>query len=254
MLFVSSLYCLYVFCQVQAIAAMKRIEDMIRSFDGTDGNVDTWLRKVKLVANLKNIEELASFIPLYLEGPAFAVYDQLSETAKQSSGSIEKALLSAFAQDQFSAYDSFRTRSWTPGEAVDVFLADLRRLSRLAQIESDVVIRCAFICGLPVDVSAQLRASAQISSLELTKVAEQARILMGDRLHGVNVAVGAAGLKKEHGKIVCHGCGGDHPVRFCTERKKTITCWRCGEFGHIARSCSGNGKGGLSAPAVPPHM
>ena len=163
---------------------MDKIQDVVRSFDGC-GNIDTWLKKFKLVAKLKEVKKLESFLPLFLEGDAFSVYDELSETSKDSSEKIKQALLNAFAQNQYSAYDSFRQRSWTPGEAVDVYMSDLRRrLSRLSKIESDDVIRCAFIFGLPADVSSQLRVAATINTMELSAVVEQARVLMSDRLHG----------------------------------------------------------------------
>lgn len=229
---------------------MDKLHEMVRPFDGGAGiEVSTWLRKIKLVAKLKKITELHNFIPLYLEGSAFAVYDQLTDGQKESGDNIEKALLSAFGQDQFGAYDNFRQRSWMPGEAVDVYLADLRRLARLAKVESDELVRCAFICGLPTDVSSQLRATAQISSTALADVADQARILMGDRFHGAMAAI-----KK---KFACFECGGDHHVKHCKEKKEThkkVICFRCGEPGHIFRNCSGNGKGGSSAPAAPLHL
>lgn len=235
---------------------------MIKAFDGRNAEVETWLRKLKLVAQLKEIDKLESFLPLYLDGAAFAVYDQLSADDKKDALKIENALLAAFAQDLFSAYDSFQQRTWMPGESVDVYLADLRRLSRVAGVESDALIRCAFICGLPTDVSAQLRASAQIQSTPLSTVAEQARILMGDRLHGAMVAMKSrpghtgnlVGERKERKKMVCYECGADHPVRFCKERKLKITCWKCNSVGHLARSCTGNDQGELPAPAAPPRI
>jgi hypothetical protein len=231
---------------------MDRLHDIIRPFDG-DGAMDisVWLRKVKMVATLKNITELHKFLPLYLDGSAFAVFDQLSETDKESADIIEKTLLSAFAQDQFGAYDSFRQRSWVPGEVVDVFLADLRRLARLAGVENDSLVRCAFICGLPSDVSAQLRATARISSATLVEVAQQARILMGDRPHGAMAAVSNAQPRFDRRKMACYECGGSHLAKFCKQKKQPVTCWNCNEEGHISRSCPGNELGGSRAPVVP---
>ena len=108
---------------------MDKIQDVVRSFDGC-GNIETWLKKLKLVAKLKEVKKLESFLPLLLDGDALSVYNELSETSEDSSEKIEQALLNAFAQKWYSAYDSFRQRSWTPGEAVDVYMSVLliRRL------------------------------------------------------------------------------------------------------------------------------
>ena len=73
-----------------------------------------------------------------------------------------------------------------------MFMSDLRRLARFSWIESDDVIRCAFICGLPADVSSQLLIPTTINKMDLSAVVEQAkeqaRVFMFDRLHGAMAA------------------------------------------------------------------
>ena len=58
------------------------------------------------MAKLKEVKKLESFLPLFLNGDAFSVYDELSETSKDSSEKIEQALLNAFAQNRYSASGS----------------------------------------------------------------------------------------------------------------------------------------------------
>ena len=223
--------------------SMTEMREVMKAFSGEgDSDVSTWLKKVKLVAKIKKVNDLENFIPLYLEGAAFAVYDQMSDGEKEKGDSIEKVLLEAFAQKAFSAYDSFRQRSWCPGEPVDVYMSDLRRLARLARIENDELLRCAFVCGLPQDISAQLRASAKIEKASLPTILEQARVYLSERIHGS--AMVACGRSKEdpstspsafrtaenkdnRKKMSCYNCGGDHPVCFCKE-KKNVSCWNCG--------------------------
>jgi RNase H-fold protein (predicted Holliday junction resolvase) len=241
----------------------KPTDTFIRTFEGR-GDVATWLKKLELVAKIKKIKNIACLIPLYLEGDAFAVFDQLTDADKEDSEAIKKALRDAFGQNKFSAYDSFRLRSWTPVETVDAFLADLRRLARLAGIHSDELIRCAFVCGLPADVSSRLRAGARILEEDVSSILTQARVLMDERAQTALAAVRleevprstsrAAGVSR---KLSCFQCGGDHPVRYCKKRP-SIVCWICEEPGHIARNCpsksrqSGNGSGKPPAPAAFP--
>ena len=56
---------------------------MIRPYTGEDDLI-SWLKKVKLVAKLAKVTDLASFLPLYLEGDALAVYLEMSETDQKS--------------------------------------------------------------------------------------------------------------------------------------------------------------------------
>ena len=63
--------------------------DMIKSFDG-DGDVEAWLSKVELVAKLTKIEDVACFIPLYLEGGALSVYLEMDDGQKSDVNAIKK--------------------------------------------------------------------------------------------------------------------------------------------------------------------
>lgn len=243
---------------------------MIKTFDGS-GDVTVWLQKVKLVAELRKLTQLEALIPLYLEGAAFSVYNELSEDDKKVAAKIEECLLRAFAQSMFSAFDTLRSRSWKAGEAVDVYLADLRRLAGLAGIHDEAFIRCSFVCGLPLDVSVQLRAAAQIGTMTLAAIADQARVLVAElgreQVHSALAAVKVgdqrmmAGRDRTDGEgrrsgrqFFCYNCGGDHTTRFCSHPRK-MTCWNCNKDGHISRDCpekkaSGNDNRRSHAPTL----
>ena len=52
--------------------------DSLRPFTGK-GDVVMWLNKLKLVVKLQKIEDIATLIPMYLEGNALAVYLEMGE-------------------------------------------------------------------------------------------------------------------------------------------------------------------------------
>ena len=102
---------------------------LIQEFSG-DGslNVIEWLEKPELVCSLRGIISMETVLPLRPTGGGFTVYQQLTEEDKRDSEKIKFALRTAFAVDSFTAYELFVSRRLQPGETVDVFLAELRRL------------------------------------------------------------------------------------------------------------------------------
>ena len=68
-----------------------RVTDVLNKFSG-DGDVTVWLKQAHLAKSLLKLKDLAVVIPLFLDGPAFAVYDQLSDAEKQDANKIEVAL------------------------------------------------------------------------------------------------------------------------------------------------------------------
>ena len=152
---------------------------LIPEFSGNNQqSVAEWLEKVELVCKIIGITDLASVVPLRLTDGAFAVYQQLAETDKENFNRIKEALLKAFAVDAFVAYEQFVTRKLKHGEAVDVYLAELRRLSILIGGLPDRAISCAFAAGLPEEVRRMLRSSSRMDDLTTIHILARARALM----------------------------------------------------------------------------
>ena len=109
------------------------------------------------------------FLPRLTDG-AFAVYQQLAETDKENFNRIKEALLKAFAIDAFVAYKQFVTRKLKHGEAVDVCLAEQRRLSILIGGLPDRAIACAFVAALPEEVRQMRRSSSRMDDLTTKQI------------------------------------------------------------------------------------
>ena len=61
-----------------------------------EGDVVAWLNKLKLIVKLQKIEDIATLIPMYLEGNALVVYLEMGEKDHADAENIEKRLKTAF--------------------------------------------------------------------------------------------------------------------------------------------------------------
>ena len=70
---------------------------------------------MKLVTKLQNITALVSFMLLYLEGAALAIYLEMKESEQADAGKIEIRLKEAFTDGPFVAYGklvNMRLNQW----------------------------------------------------------------------------------------------------------------------------------------------
>ena len=62
--------------------------DIIKPFSG-EGDVVAWLKKVRLVAKLQQVDDVASLLPLYLEADALTLYMEMDRAYR---GSAERGV------------------------------------------------------------------------------------------------------------------------------------------------------------------
>lgn len=150
---------------------------------------------------------------------------------------------------------------------MDVFLAELRKLTTSLGGLPDKVLSCAFVAGLPDAVRQLLRASCRMDTLTVEQLLARARAIMteeSDVAAGARVDVtSSTGTTSGH---VCFECNlPNHLAKDCLLRRRTsaaarggrgrgeIRCFRCSGRGHIASFCPGKGVGERpSAPASSP--
>ena len=210
--------------------------DIIRQYDG-EGDFAEWLRKLELVADLQGVTALEKFLPLFLCGGAFSVYESLADDVRADFYKLKAALTSAFSLNGYAAYEAFVSRRYIRGESVDVYLSELRRLARLvAPAIDDSWIKCAFVAGLPDETKRQLKAASSVEAMTLELVVARARNLIN-----VDESFGAVGL---HGakQAVCFNCNRPgHIARNCRKGEQVKSprscCFLCGEAGHFVASC-----------------
>ena len=168
---------------------------LIPKFDGTTQPVTEWLEKVELVCRLHNIDALHVVVPLRLTGGAFAVYQQLDEEAKAGYATIKKGLLSAFAEDKFDAYGRFERMKLQHGEPVDVFVAELRRLSSLFGGMPNDSLACALVAKLPETTRRVLQAGSRVETMTLSEITSRARAVLADEEETTVAAVTRAAVR-----------------------------------------------------------
>ena len=127
-----------------------------------------WFEKAEHVCCLCKVKEPALVIPLRLTKGAYTVYKQLGDDAGLEE--INQALYAAFGADPFVAWRWFTKRRLEPGEMVDVYLDDLRRLAVLFGGANKRILGCAFLAGLPDNASRLLRASSRLNELKLDEL------------------------------------------------------------------------------------
>ena len=85
----------------------------------------------------------------------------------------------AFYGSSYDAYEQLRKRSLKEGKTVNVYLADLRCLTALiGQNDADPIIKCAFMAGMPSDISTQLKSIAAVGDLSLSELVGIAQMML----------------------------------------------------------------------------
>ena len=172
---------------------------------------------------------MQKFLPLFLSGGAFSVYESCSTDVKEDYEQLRAALTNAFSLNT-SAYEAFVSRRYVSGQAVDVYSSELRRLARLVCATSDDSwIKCAFVAGLPDKLKRQLKAAVSLENMTLEEVVERTR-----NLTNVQESCCAIGIRKER------------------RTGAVDTCYNCQKAGHLARDCA-NGSSQRTAVSCCEH-
>ena len=172
---------------------------------------------MRLVAKLQQVDDVASLLPLYLEGDALALNMEMEEDDQKQIEQIEAQLKEAFTDDAFAAY---RIMIKWAGERVDVYANKIRQLVGLAGFKRDGMERLtklAFVTGFPDTVSIGLQQAPNIEALTMRDLISRAECWRRLR----NVVAATRSL---------HSSARSSP-------RTNVTCYRCNIKGHLVKDC-----------------
>lgn len=130
-----------------------------------EGDAREWFQRFEIccAANQWNNEKKALKLPTLLEGEALAVWLELSTEQRTDYAVAKEHLITKMAPTEFVSLEEFHSRKMQPGEAIVLYLYDLKRLLQQAMPELKAnahksLLLHQFLSGLPPSISRQLYA------------------------------------------------------------------------------------------------
>ena len=197
-------------------------------------------------ANKWSDETKATKLPTLLEGEALAVWLELSEEQQSDYKQAKEKITDKLAPLKFEALDKFHKRKLRPGEALSVFVHDMKVLleqamPRLDNTARDQLLLHQFLTGLPVSLSQQLRATGE--ARDLNSSIERARLLMSIDTQSQQVAAVEAQsnhtnpLQEQVEKLTEQVAALSARIHRDPQQQKPKRCYKCGQAGHVQRNC-----------------
>ena len=248
------------------------------------GNVNEWLTRFEICSKANGWDNAVKAVklPTLLEGEALAVWLDLTEDEQKDYSVTVDKLKTKLAPTGFSSLEAFHTRKLQSGEALSLFVQDLKQTLEYAMPEIDGSAReqlllHQFLAGLPLTISKQLRATGDVNKLETA--VERARLLLSlEAEKGDTASVAATAVKEEKQQVQqlqeqieqlstqvaaliqrnptrrqasgntqrCFYCDRiGHFQRNCPKRRSdSRRCYACGQLGHLQKDCwQGNYNG-----------
>ena len=176
-----------------------------------------------------------------MEGEALAIWFELSKEQKADYKVAKEQLTKKMAPMEFVSLEEFHSHKMWPGEAIALYLHDLKRLLRqvmpeLAENASKPLLLHQFLSGFSGPVSRQLRATGNTKDLEV--VVQRPKVLMAVSDQQQTTAMTTTPNEVDQLKI---------QVTLLTEQVAVLTtiqknegprhCFYCNRLAHTQHSC-----------------
>ena len=218
----------------------------------SSGDVEDWFQRFDICARANGWEAgaKAKKLPTLLEGEALAVWLGLTSEQQDDYAATKKAMEKAMLPMNFVSLDDFHRRKLRPGEAISLYVHDLRKLLSHALPEAandakEPILLHQFLAGIPEAIARQLRASGEVDTLD--KAMTRARLLMAiDSEPVAAIADNNPSLpaeKPNETQLL------REQIAILTEKVAALTtkanqpprsrprCFNCNQVGHLQRDC-----------------
>ena len=132
-----------------------------------------WFQRFEIcsAANGWKAEDQAIKLPTLLEVEALAIWLELTTEQQKDYETTKKEMQNTIMPMGFASLEEFHRSKLRSGEAISVFVHDLKKLLDMAipgmnKEAKDPLLLCQFVAGLPEPIMKQLRASGEVKTIE----------------------------------------------------------------------------------------
>lgn len=261
---------------VHTLSHLKGLASLKPDHFNGSGDATAWIENFEHFSTLMNWtdEEKCTGFPLFLRSQALSWYQSLPKEQKNTWKAVKDSFAVRYEGKghKWVKARELQNRRLLPGESLDSYTDDIRRLSRDLELPDHIILG-AYIEGLPQQIrqivwqgmpetfndaekAAQNAvkmlklegANQSISHMETESIAQRidgsmqrlenliSRLITDKEEKRSEFRNGNERKGNRNTRVICHGCGfSGHIIRDC--RLKEVQCHLCAQKGHVRSKC-----------------